>query len=660
MEESTATRWDYKFVVVSLVCAIGAVAGSYMLWRDFNESGATGQGAPMGKVEHRESKVRRKTKSSYIWSNVQINESLYRKDSIQTAEGSAAAIRLKDGTLLEMGENSLVVLDEVGDLSLNFLRGQMVLRKTTGDTRVSVGRDGQAKIEELPIRLVKPRPLGRIFTSSLKPMDVRFEWELRDRDSSVATQSYRVEVSTEPEFRPGAIKQLESVASDARSASVKLPPGRYYWRVVSNGHSLTETGQFKIVSIEPIKTAWPNAGQKALSIGSERSLQFRWASVSQSENDETIEHFIEVSRDAQFSDLVRNEKIAAAAGAANIKGLDPGKYYWRVRTGAGDAGVFSRPQAFVVEQAQSIDLALSAPLNEQALARGKPVRFNWSSSALDAEYQWDFETLQGKSVFSRRLRSSSIEWKNPNPGFFRWKVSAFTASQKIAETQWRTLSVFEGDPIDLGFPSRGQKINYWEKPAEFEFEWSDDELLSSKSHAYVVELARDIDFKEISSSVRTSANRVSHRELQFTPGSYFWRVRIVDAENRTVKASEVGSFDYGPFPTLRAPASAQPDSGTVFNLLEQETEPTLTWAAVEGALGYEVTLTKAREQTAVLKKVTQETTLSLKSLEPGHYAWTVRTIDRVQRRGEPMIVHSLVITHGDPLPAPEALSPEVQ
>ena len=182
MESRVPSRWDLKFVVITLVCILGAASGSYLLWRDLNGVGAAGQGVPMARVEKREAKVKRKPKSSYVWSNVQLDDNLYRRDSVQTSSGSAAALRLTDGSLLEMGENSLVIIDDIGNLSLNFSKGEVILRKSDGaESKLRISQDGKTSFEDFAIRIVKPESLARyfIFANGQKhdTTTVEFNWK---------------------------------------------------------------------------------------------------------------------------------------------------------------------------------------------------------------------------------------------------------------------------------------------------------------------------------------------------------------------------------------------------------------------------------------------------------------------------------------------------
>src|SRR4051812_12956486 len=87
--------------IVVVFCLLGAASAAFLLYLDLHATGRAGHGAPMAIVEKRESSVRRKAAGSYVWSNVEALEDLYRRDVIQTNSDSSAVIRFADNTVLE-------------------------------------------------------------------------------------------------------------------------------------------------------------------------------------------------------------------------------------------------------------------------------------------------------------------------------------------------------------------------------------------------------------------------------------------------------------------------------------------------------------------------------------------------------------------------------
>lgn len=656
MEPNIGARFNIKTLLVSIVCLIGAAGGSYTLYRDFNASGKAGQGPPLAKVERKESKVRRKAASSYIWSNVKLTEDLYKKDSIQTSSSSAVAIRLKGGALLELGENSLVVLDDIENLSLNFLRGSVVVRSETGDKKISVGSDGKTKVEALKIRLEKPESQSYLFTASQKPKAVLFQWQV----IGTMADATILQVSKDKNF---SAANTVSIEASQKTQSV-LEPGNYFWRVVSSSQVLTETRQFRITSVAPLNPVWPSVMQKVPTWGENTEVQFRWT-LPQSNSANTDEnffnkatHWIEVAKDAQFKAIQTKQEITPSALSAIIPKIPSGTYFYRIASAYPEHVVSSRIERFTVEQAKKLALEMQIPEDQATFESGQPMRFTWNCDASSIDYQFEIENSSGLKVVSQKLKAQSFSWKNPSTaGTYRWKVTALWQNQKIAETSWRNFALFTGKPIALVSPAQNQAIHYWGDPTKFKFTWKEDSSAKS-NQTYLVQVSTDPSFKEKTISAKTSNTTFASSDLKLPEGLLHWKVTLVDEAGHAIKTSTPISFNYGIHPPLRAPASATPPEGSTLNLLELEGTPTATWEAVPDAEGYEITLSKAGK--VILRTVTEKPKLELKGLGEGKYTYSIKAIDKIKRRGQPLEIKQFNVTYGDPLAAPQIISPEVQ
>lgn len=668
MDSKKKRKFNKDFAMVSAGCALGVVLSLLLLWRDFNASGTAGQGPAVAKIEKREARVRRKPKASFLWSNVQVNQDLYQKDSVQTAAGSAAAIRLKDGSLLEMGENSLIVIDDLGNLSLDYLRGNMVLRKASGeDAQLTIGADGKARLENMPVRLVKPEPLAAMFTRDLNATSVLFSWEVRASQMPTPPAQLTVQIARDQNFRQLVTSFATPGSSSAGEA--KLVPGRYYWRIVdltnpAAAKTLTITGQFQVAQAEVVRPLSPNAEQKAMAFGEDAAVQFRWVAPrnfdARDEQSANMEHKIEVASDASFRSVLASEKIAVAAGGASLKGLRPGFYHWRIQSRYGDIAVTSPIEHFTVEKQDKITLALGVPEENGATPLKPLIRFSWTSDAPELEYAWELQGSDGKTLASARTRATSTEWKDAAVGIYRWRVAALLGGRPISETRWRSISVYQGRPIALRGPPDGKELYSWDEPVEFNFEWTRDDLFRSDRMSYQVDVAKDAEFTNIAASARSKSPMLPNTVLRLQSGVYFWRVRIVTENGLTLKASETWKLSYGIFPALRAPAMAQPEPGAVFDMLDPDREPRMSWSKVDGAEGYEVIVTPQGSEKPIVRTITEEPAVRISNMRPGKYVWSVRAIDKLKRRGEPLSSRDFNVSFGAPLPAPQIVSPEVQ
>lgn len=685
MDLRTLKRWDLKFAIVTLLCLSGTVGGSYLLWLDVHESGSKGQGTPMATVVRKSAKVKRKTKASYAWSNVQLNEPIFKKDSVQTSVDSAAALKLRDGSILELGENSLVVLDEVGDLALNFQRGQAVLRTAKGDSRVSIGSDGKAHIEQVPVSLIKPEPLAELLTAERQFVEVAFAWNPRGAQNSQMQrlpEQWVIQLSRDEHFRGPGTKTRNIPDVRTTATVLSLDAGKYFWRILGRSGQqdtvLSPTSQFRVAAVEALKPSWPNTSEKIRSFGEESRLQFRWImpksveSLLDGSTADRSEHFLEVSRDPRFASQLVQEKIAPTNLVAHLGGLQTGSLYWRIVSHYGGLTLRSAVERFELEQTPTLGLELTYPEDGGTLPLRSALRFSWTSEATDIDYVWEVEDQQQRAVASEKVKGFSSEWRKPSPGTYRWRVTAYAKSQKIAESPWRRLAVAGGAPLALIRPERDFVGYYWKEPLNIPFEWTRDPLIEKDANlGYLVEVARNPEFSEILASGRTKGSVLASNRIQLSQKlrpqenlPLFWRVSVVDANGQALKKSESRKFVYGTYPLLRAPAAAKPEANSTINLLEQDGDPVLAWTSVDAAHGYQVTISqkdeKSTKEKVVLTTTTPKSAIVLKGIKPGVYRWSVRPIDTINRLGNPLEPRDFTITYGQPLPPPEPVSPEVQ
>ena len=334
----------------------------------------------------------------------------------------------------------------------------------------------------------------------------------------------------------------------------------------------------------------------------------------------------------------------------------------------GDIQLRSSSEKFNLQFSEKPSLAQLSPSNEDSTQPQPTLRFSWESdSARDLEFEFELEaiTVDGnKAVVKEKVRTLSFLVKNAAPATYRWRVLAWgqgsndSISKVLAETEWRKYIVFSGKPIALSLPKNHQTIQYWDKPPPFQFEWNDESYREDEKSTYEFELARDSKFQERLKSVKTDKSKIPTAEFQLTDGTYYWKVKALDRAGNTLRASPIQQVSLNVFPALRAPSSIQPTPGKAFDVIRTEETPVLTWQPMEGATSYEVTVSNGKKQVA--QKILNETQFKLEKLPEGHYSWTVRAIDKLNRKGEPSIAKTFSITYGEPLQAPEPTSPEVQ
>ncbi|MCM2324010.1 MAG: FecR family protein [Oligoflexia bacterium] len=637
-----------------------------------NATGAKGHGASLAVVERREAKVRRKLSSSYVWTQVQQREPLYRRDSLQTGPDSAAAVRFTDGSVLEVGEESLIIIDDIKDLSLNFVRGSAIVRKATGDARITAGKDGKAKVEELPVQLLSPEHLATVYTPGATPKDLAFTWRVRQEKAAGA--KHVLQLSPDKSFSPRRTQSLSPESADAQELTAQLAPGRYFWRVVSEtGGAPAVVRELRIVSANPLRLVWPGQGKKVMTWTQEATVPFRWmAPEARAEG----EHWLELSRDPAFGTLLASEGVRAETSGASLAKISEGTLYWRIRSRFGDVNVTSPAETFAVERSARIPIELAFPPDKSSFELQPRTRFGWSTESSEALYRLEVQDAATQQLVTTfQGHAGSFSWDKPAAGSYRWRVSALMDNHVAGESAWRAFALYQGKPLALKAPSNLQEFRYWEEAPAFELKWGTDSLGAQEQNAYQVDISQDPQFRTGVLSKKLKGTSIPSSELSLAPGDYSWRVRVVDAAGNPLKSSETFRFAFGPYPLLKPPAEAAiaGAEADTYNYFERKTDPVVSWAVVPEAAEYElVVYVPAKPARGVasgagsapsrilLQKTLIETSFELKGLKEGEYAWTVRAIDRLKRKGEPMPPRRLNLTYGQPLEAPEELSPEVQ
>jgi hypothetical protein len=664
-------RHGLKSALIFSLCSLVAAAGSYALYLDFERSAGEGLGASMAKIERNEYKVRRKPSKSFAWSATHSDEKLYRKDSVQTGAGSGASIRFLDGSLLELGENSLVVIDDVEKLSLEYIKGSVVLHTAEGDKHVAVGEDGKAKFVELPFRVLKPEPLARYYVAAQDEKTVHFSWKARKTQKDAPAGALLVEISSDRKFVASETKTLpvpqQEDSPGATDFDTHLGEGSYYWRLTSDGKPLSEVGQFRIVSAKPLHPVSPSETDALSTFGDEISAQFRWMAPDDAALSSLAKHEIQLSATADFAKVLKSQEISAASGVALVHGLTAGKTWWRIVSRYGDIQVESPALGFEIAKKQSPTLALLLPDAAKTLEKLPTLRFSWKSDAEGMDYGIEIKDSQDKTLVSQHGPNTGYVWNGAPAGAYRWKVAAYLKDKRVAETEWRPFSVFEGARVVLRAPAQNEGIFYWEEPAAFDFKWDADELVARlPESAYQVQIASNPDFKSPIPVQKTRATALSKTKIELPAGQYYWRVAIVDDKGQTLKASDTWKFTYGNYPELGPPTAITPANRAVYDLTESEQTPVASWSEVKDAQAYEVSLYSGDPGRApasgkpVFKTTTAKATVEFKNLPAGSYYWTVRALDRIQRGGKAMPPRPFTITEGEALEAPEVTSSEVQ
>lgn len=645
----TRPPFEWKNLLIIFACFAGSVYGLFRLYLDFQLGANTKGLSPIGIMERREAEVRRKLAQEFQWLNIEPQDTLFLKDSIQTGPKSSATLKLENGNMIEIGENSLFVFENNQDLSLGFLKGSVVIRDQEGDKQITVQEDGKKSIVALPYRLLNPAALETFYVTKGGTQDVNFEWDL-------SKEARLQQEHPTPKFLEiNNIKKIELLDSN-KTLRQSFSEGNYSWTLKSQDNiALTQTRHFKVVGVLPLLPLLPSPSQKIEIFGSKASLRFQWQVPELRKTEQTInsgQHSLEFSSDPSFQNIDRKLSISAFSGTVLAKDMTPGRWHWRLKSEYGSLILYSKTNSFEVSTKASLQLKMNYPKQKSAVELKPRQAFQWSLEGNpQAEYTFHLQTSpENLEILKQKTSTTLFVWDKPRAGSFRYQVTAWIEGQQAAQSEWLEFQIFEGKPLELVSPETSKRFEFWQKPKSFLMEWRGD-LNEAESQHFVLQVAKDTAFQEILKEERLSEGEYQLETKELPTGLYYWRVQIVDATEQVTRSSPVSQFYFDYYPLLQAPEIISPNR---FNLRTEKDNIHVEWQKLRDAIEYEVEI----EPKVFEPKRTRDTKLDLRDLREGTYKIRVYAIDPIERKGAPKAFELLL--EMPKLEAPRIKTKEVQ
>ncbi|HYX92148.1 MAG TPA: hypothetical protein VE782_11330 [Myxococcaceae bacterium] len=362
---------DLDWVLALAAFAIAAVAWTF-LWVVPPE-GKASSAVPIASLATSVSEVRRRASGTLVWEEISAGADLAQGDAIFVPPTSGATVMFRDGTRLELDENTLVALETpaegqvghtvrvaqgdvvgasgAGGLSLVGQAG--VARLESGSSaRLAVRRgqsshvqvlQGSARLDDgrrlpmsaaaeasggawqitagWPVRLTAPAALARVYFHGAPPM-VDLRW------SGSATGA-RVQVARDPKFDEPLIDLPAATGAIAFTAP---GPGRFLWRVVDeSGRPQSEARPVWILEDVPPVPLSPRDGE-TVAVYLNRKVPFAWSHVV---GVRTYE--LEIADGPGFDRVVFRRSVDGTELRTDVE-LPEGRYYWRIRSSSPERG----------------------------------------------------------------------------------------------------------------------------------------------------------------------------------------------------------------------------------------------------------------------------------------------------------------------------------
>ena len=675
-------RLKLRDVFIVIICSGVCAASLYMFWKDLNTSSTRNDKDQIATIEFKRKIAQRKYNDRVVWERLQQNSPLYNEDTIRTAEDAAATVTFKDGTVLELQENTMlqVAYSEDGGLNLSIGGGNIQVDTTAstekskvslsmdngsvfqldsgsklsaasnssgensfklqaGNATVSNGKESQVISSGESVKVessgqVKKEPLSVTSISDVtnllafngeKSVAVLLKW---NASSDYETENIIVETAADKEF--SKIKNTYTV-KNKNSLSLDSPLGKTYWRVYPQGQvDLAASGRISLEKVNPVSLTSPASGS-AFSYRSDSDLpkvQLSWSG-----NDYADHYKVQVAKTADFASPIIDSDVKNLQ--ASVKNLKEGTYYWRVTpfyaVNSIGLGKSSSANSFVIEKQEAVTPPkLSLPAQGGKLvftaAKENPVTFQWKSDVKTADYKVQIATdknfanlVYENNTKSNRL-TASFTLKSLPAGTYYWKVERTSAEDDgIALSDIRAFSV---DPYVPG----ENKLVYppdnfaveKQKLKNTAFMWKLASEYQKQETTSVFQVSKTLDFNKNLVEVKTTD--IQTKDLDLNDGSYFWRVGVLSPYSDEMVYTSARSFKV--LGQLASPVITKPLSGATLTVYG-ENPVRITWNGVSDADYYRVKVYDQNEKLVGEVSSTKFLYANL-SLPPATYKCTVQ------------------------------------
>lgn len=358
---SAARDRDWLIAAIALACTAVSTA---LIWVDPSRpEGAASNAKVVGAVSFSSADLRRRPAARLGWEQLSRGSDVHELDALFVPPGVEAKVTFKDGTVLELDERSLVVIDPPkagrravsvrqgsiegrageGGLSLNTPKGTAQLSPQSGailevskdavamavtkgdgalgDTALGLGERGgltdtgvQAQ-PKWPVQLGEPARNKRTFFRGRAP-PVTFTW-------AGAPAEARVQLARDRGF---AFVLEEHPAAPGTFLFTRGGAGVFWWRVLDDaGNPLSEARRLTVLEDVPPVLLSPRDGEVTLSDDKTLAV-FAWVGVSG-----VSRYKLEISPSPSFAEISWEREVDGTQLRTPLP-INEGRWYWRVRT----------------------------------------------------------------------------------------------------------------------------------------------------------------------------------------------------------------------------------------------------------------------------------------------------------------------------------------
>ncbi len=398
-------RGDRDWIIAAVALGCLVISSALLAWDPRHAQAPAVESKVVGTVSFSSADLRRRPASRLGWDEVGRGGVVHELDALFVPPGVEAKVAFLDGTVLELDERSLVVIDlsHAGRRNVSVRQGSVEGRagpaglllstpqgtaqlsaqsqaiiEVTGDavamavtkgdgllgsTALASGERGDMSASGTqaqgtwPVSLLEPaRNQRRFFRSQAPPLE--FRWQ------KVAGEA-RLQLARDRGF---AFVLEEHSASEGSFVFNRGGAGVFWWRIVNEaGQPVSESRRITVLEDVPPTLLSPRDGELVLSSDKQMGV-FSWVGVRG-----VSSYKLEVAPVESFESISWGRQVEGGQLRTPLS-LDEGRWFWRVRTldeERGESGP-SRPQSFrLIHRALPEAPELLNPEIEVEPARGK-------------------------------------------------------------------------------------------------------------------------------------------------------------------------------------------------------------------------------------------------------------------------------------------------
>ena len=562
--------FDKKLLAVATVLF---VLFTYLVSNENLFGEATGvRGELIGEVQESKNDVRTKISGDFQYKTLDASE-IHLGDSVFTGSSSTLDLKLRDGSLLHLSENTLITFSKVGNkMILNLQSGQATsdsktieiinvvsssalseqaqkknkLKKETKSPPALEKTSSKIAGEALPPPPVAPTPppiLERIpKISRPKPFETQIISTFRDgspvRPSTISVAWEHVQVPANFELQISSdsnFKKIEYAQSTERQ-DLETPPlsyGPHFIRVREKGQPWSATAKVEIKLAPPLQSlllAAPEpvpVEQKHTITPKQEPLEIHWTTVVGAEK-----YLLELDRTPTFE---KPKKIFTATNNFQIENPSPGVTFFRV------TAISEKSELSAASITGRTISTLAPPLQKETpevkyLAKedkdvgpSQAFKLNWTRTPFTESYKLTIsdnpEFKNPKEIVTPLTHHNFIA---PKTGKYYWKVQSLNSQKNVlnreiaaSEIKYTLLAPLAA-PVPIAPLSNITLFFQSKLSTPFYFAWKPVQ----NAKEYRLQVASDSSFEKIILDTRLKDTKlVMPKKIE--PGQVHWRVQAI-------------------------------------------------------------------------------------------------------------------------------------